>query len=135
MQHSLCVWMDWGQCCNELSLAGRGSARVIRSRRFTERTAWLHRWQIIARVEKLEECSPAHNSLLKNVHHAPSVPAFHMIQSPEENTYSLHVCHSCLAMYYPWNICYIYGTHFQLRLRPSAASVLMVKAPVQQIYS
>jgi len=82
MQYSACVWMDRGQRCSELSLAARGSARVFRSCRFTERTAWLHRWQITERVEKSDDCSPAHNSLLKNVHHAPSLLTFQRIQSP-----------------------------------------------------
>lgn len=62
----------WGQCCSRLALATRGSASVFISYGFTEWTAWLHRWQIIGRVEKSKECSPAHNSLLKNAHHALS---------------------------------------------------------------
>lgn len=121
MQYLPCVWMDRGQRCGELSLAARGSARVFRSRRFTERTAWLHRWQIIERVEKSEECSPARNSLLKNVHHAPSLPTFQRIQSPGRKC----VFPACLP-FVLGNILsmkhMLYIWHFlnqpQLRLRP-----------------
>lgn len=82
-------WVDRGQRCTELSLAARGSAGVFRSCRFTERTAWLHRWQIVERVEKSEECSPAHSSLLKNVHHASSLS-----EDPERGR--KHVFPACL---------------------------------------
>lgn len=116
-----CVWVAGGRCCSELSLAARGSARVFRSRRYTERTAWLHRWQIIERVEKLEECSPAHNCLLKNVHHAPSLPTCQRSQNPRRSPVfpairaGLHIIQGTHA---------VYMTHLQdqpwLRLKPQS---------------
>lgn len=110
-------WLGWGQCCSELALAAGGSARVFRSCGFTERTAWLHRWQIIERVEKSKECSPAHDSLLKNAHHALSLPA----KAPEENVCSLHICHSCWAttIHRAYALCVTHFLHQPpLRLSP-----------------
>lgn len=116
-------WLGWGQCCSELALAAGGSARVFRSCGFTERTAWLHRWQIIERVEKSKECSPAHDSLLKNAHHALSLPA----KAPEENVCSLHICHSCWATYYPQSICSVCDTL-------STSATTQTKPPAPQMW-
>lgn len=65
----------WGQCCSRLALATRGSAVFLDPVDLQNEQLWLHRWQIIERVEKSKECLPAHNSLLKNAHHALSLPA------------------------------------------------------------
>lgn len=113
----------WGQCCSRLALATRGSAVFLDPVDLQNEQLGYTGGKLLKELRSQRNAyQPIILSWRMHTMHSACQP-----KPPEENVYSLHVCHSCWATYHPQSMCSKYYTH-------SALASTQTKPPTLQMW-